>query len=66
MNAKARETIIKRYGSWEAYLEFRKKPENAEKRRKAAAKGGAATPNDKRGFSNPEVRQKAYDARWGK
>ena len=67
MNAKARETIIKKWGSIEAYNEWRyKRPENAEKRRKAAAKGGAATPKDKRGFSNPDVVKKAHEARWGK
>lgn len=64
---KRKQTIIDKYGSIEAFNEMRyHDPKKAEVRSKAAAKGGAATPKEKRGFSNPDVVRKAHEARWGK
>lgn len=42
-NEKRRQTIIEKYGSWEAYVEQRYlTPENREKARRAGMKGGLA------------------------
>lgn len=63
LSEKQLQTIVSKYGSYEAYLELRyRNPENAEKRREAARKAGKASqasPNAKRPFTDPEKAREA-------
>lgn len=62
-NEKRRQTIIEKYGSWEAYLEQRyRSPENAEKRKRAASIAGKVSAQSEkavRPFKNKELARKA-------
>lgn len=58
MNTKAYNTIVEKYGSWEAYITKRyHDPEKAEMRKRVASLGGKAAPY--RHFRDPEVARQA-------
>ena len=60
---KARQTIIEKYGSWEAYKAERYlHPSKAEERRQRASKAGKAT--KKRTFNDPKKASEAGKKRW--
>ena len=60
---KDREAIIKRYGSYEAYLDIRyRNPEKAEQRSRAASIAGKAT--KKRTFNDPKKAAEAGRKSW--
>lgn len=64
---KQKQTIIEKYGSWEAYVELRyRNPLKASQRRKIAQKGGRANNGKPRGFTDPETARRAAFKRWGK
>jgi len=71
---KTRQTIIAKYGSWEAFLEQRyRNPKHAAKRSEAASKAGKAAqskPNANRPFDNKEkareAQRKSVEARRAK
>lgn len=63
LNEKARQTIISKWGSIEAYNEWRyKRPENAEKRKRAASIAGKAT--KVRTFDDPKKAREASKKSW--
>ena len=66
MNEKARQTIIDRYGSWEAYLEKRyRTPEARANQLKAASAGGKKSGS--RPFRDvPNLASKAGKMKYGK
>lgn len=60
---KARQTIIDKYGSWEAYKAQRYlHPSKAEERRQRASKAGKAT--KKRTFNDPKKASEAGKKSW--
>lgn len=61
---KARQTIIDKYGSWEAYVKQRYlSPEKAEQRKQIASEAGKAK-KSKYTFQNKEIASKAGKKRW--
>ena len=64
---KARQTIIQKHGSWEAYIRHRYYDSIDEGIRKERAEYASKGNKGKaRGFSDPEVAKRAAEKRWGK